>query len=312
MSASTRRRASPTSSHPPLSLYGGYSEANRAPVAAELSCSDPEAPCLIESFLASDPPLDQVVAKTWETGVRGSKVEAASATRLDWSLGLFRTETINDILPVVSQTSGRGVFANAGDTLRQGVEANISYKTPRWFFYANYAFIDATFESNIILPSPNNPRATACPISGDAEEEEGDDEEEPLCVFVHPGDSMPGIPQNRFKAGIDYWITQKWKFGGDLVAVSGQYFFGDEVKPQSATQRLYQGRPAYELRRDPENPALWTGQQHLRPALWDLRHLLRPRARQSRLRLAIRNWVTISSPMHERSRRLRRRWFTAA
>jgi outer membrane receptor protein involved in Fe transport len=219
---------------PTLSLYGGYSEANRAPVAAELSCSDPEAPCLIESFLASDPPLDQVVAKTWETGVRGSKVEAASATRLDWSLGLFRTETINDILPVVSQTSGRGVFANAGDTLRQGVEANLSYKTPRWFFYTNYAFIDATFESNIILPSPNNPRATPCPIKGGGEDEDEDDEEEALCVFVTPGDTMPGIPQHRFKAGIDYWITQKWKFGGDLIAVSGQYFFGDEsnLNPQ--------------------------------------------------------------------------------
>jgi outer membrane receptor protein involved in Fe transport len=221
---------------PTVSLYGGYSEANRAPVAAELSCSDPEAPCLIESFLVSDPPLKQVVAKTWETGVRGSKVEAQSATRFDWSLGLFRTETFDDILPVVTGSTGRGVFQNAGDTLRQGVEANISYKTPRWFFYANYAFIDATFESNIILPSPNNPRATLCPESGGGGGDEDDDaDDEPAtCVFVHPGDNLPGVPQNRFKAGADYWITQKWKFGGDLVAVSGQYFFGDEsnLNPQ--------------------------------------------------------------------------------
>jgi hypothetical protein len=37
-----------------------------------------------------------------------------------------------------------------------------------------------------------------------------------------------GIPQNRFKLGADYWITPKWKFGGDLAAASGQFFFGDE------------------------------------------------------------------------------------
>ena len=39
-----------------------------------------------------------------------------------------------------SDIVGRGVFTNAGDTPRQGVEASVSYKTGRWFTYANYAF----------------------------------------------------------------------------------------------------------------------------------------------------------------------------
>ena len=54
-----------------LTLYGSYAEANRAPTAAELACADPEAPCLIESFLTADPPLKQVVSKTssWASGV---------------------------------------------------------------------------------------------------------------------------------------------------------------------------------------------------------------------------------------------------
>ena len=47
-----------------LTLFGSYSEANRAPTAAELACADPEAPCLIESFLTADPPLQQVVNGT--------------------------------------------------------------------------------------------------------------------------------------------------------------------------------------------------------------------------------------------------------
>lgn len=29
------------------------------------------------------------------------------------------------------------------------------------------------------------------------------------------------------QAGFDYWVTDKWKFGADLVAVSSQYFFQD-------------------------------------------------------------------------------------
>ena len=43
-----------------------------------------------------------------------------------------------------------------------------------------------------------------------------------------PATGSPGIPQHRFKAGVDYWITPKWKFGADLVAASDQVFFGDE------------------------------------------------------------------------------------
>jgi iron complex outermembrane recepter protein len=207
---------------PDISLYGGYSEANRAPVAAELACSDPTAPCLIESFLTADPPLKQVVSHTWELGVRGEK--ASGPQKLEWSLGYFHTLNTDDIITVFSALSGRGFFANGGDTLRQGVEANISYRNERWFYYANYAFVDATFESPLVLPSPNNPLASPCPVSDSADT----GGEEATCVFVQPGDHLPGIPQHRFKFGVDYWITPKWKFGGDLLAVSSQFFFGDE------------------------------------------------------------------------------------
>ena len=45
---------------------------------------------------------------------------------------------------------------------------------------------------------------------------------------VSPGDRLPGIPRHKFKAGFDYNITSKWKFGVDMVAASDQRFFGDE------------------------------------------------------------------------------------
>jgi outer membrane receptor protein involved in Fe transport len=172
---------------------------------------------LIESFLTSDPTLQQVVSNTWTTGLRDT--QTIGKNKLQWGIGAFSTINKNDIITVFSNVAGRGVFQNSGNTLRQGIEANISYETPRWFFYANYAFIDATFLDALTLSSLS-PFATTCPGTTPADDLN--------CVFVRPGDNLPGIPQNRFKLGADYWITPKWKFGGDLVAASGQFFFGDE------------------------------------------------------------------------------------
>jgi iron complex outermembrane receptor protein len=207
-----------------LTLYGGYSEANRAPTASEIACSDPENPCIIESALASDPPLEQVVSKTWEAGLRGEQLFAGGREKLDWSLGFFHTKNEDDIIQIADSQQGRGYFANFGETQRKGVEAAVSYRTPNFFAYASYAYIDATFETAGIIPSENNPAADECPITGEPEE----DDEEPMCVFVSPGDRLPGIPRHRFKAGFDYWLTPKWVFGADLISASNQIYYGDE------------------------------------------------------------------------------------
>jgi outer membrane receptor protein involved in Fe transport len=211
--------------NPGLTLYGSYAEANRAPTPAELACSDPNFPCLLESFLTADPPLDQVVSHTWELGLRG-QMQGYSNERFEWSAGLFRALNTDDIYQIADEISGRGFFDNIGDTLRQGVEIGGRYTDRRWMLYANYAFVHATFETPFVIPSPNNPSAAvfncadgpAAPV----------DPDEPLCVQVNAGDTIPGSPQSRFKAGFDYMITEQWKFGADLVAASSQVFFGDE------------------------------------------------------------------------------------
>ena len=214
---------------PGLSLYGGYSEANRAPTPAEIACSDPELPCIIESFLTADPPLKQVVSRTVELGIRGEQGLGWTGDRLNWSLGVFRTLNTDDILSVADATSnGRGYFLNAGDTLRQGVEASVEYRSRRLYAYANYTYLDATFRDSIQLSSPDNPHAVVC----DGAEDPLDDDA-PHCVNVRPGDTLPGTPRHRFKVGFDYWLTQKWKFGSDLVALSSQFFTGDEGNQDS-------------------------------------------------------------------------------
>ena len=207
---------------PGLTLYGGYSEANRAPTPAELACADPLKPCLIESFLTADPPLNQVVSHTYELGLRGEQTSWPGREKFEWGIGLFRTLNTDDIIAVAAQTSGRGFFQNAGDTLRQGVDVNVSYRTDKYFLYANYNFTAATYETALTLGSPNNPSATLCPGA------DPNDPNAPTCVSVSPGNTIPGIPQHKFKAGFDYWITPEWKFGADVIASSSQVFFGDE------------------------------------------------------------------------------------
>jgi iron complex outermembrane receptor protein len=211
---------------PGLTLYGGYSEANRAPTAAELACADPEAPCLIESFLTADPPLKQVVSRTFELGLRGRLASFGADQNLQWTAGLFRTENQDDIIAVSSPVNGRGFFQNAGDTLRQGFEAGLVYTDRQWQIYSNYAFVDATFETANILSSPDNHTSGAFDCAGGPGTPF--DPDEPICIQVNPGDRLPGVPRHRFKIGADYWLTSAWRVGGDLVAVSDQVFFGDE------------------------------------------------------------------------------------
>jgi outer membrane receptor protein involved in Fe transport len=216
-----------------ISAYGGYSEANRAPVPAELACADPERPCLIESFLVADPPLEQVVSNTWELGLRGEDIAADGLSRWTWNAGLFRTYTDDDIITVVTNST-RGYFQNGADILRQGIEAGLTYQTQKWQAYANYAYIDATYQNDLILNAPDNPsaRESICDAADFEEEEEEEEEGELACIAVRPGDQLPGIPPHRFKAGMDYWVTDKWKIGGDIIGVSSQYFFGDEANQQ--------------------------------------------------------------------------------
>jgi iron complex outermembrane receptor protein len=197
---------------PYLTAYAGYSEANRAPTPLELACADPARPCLIDSFLVSDPSLKQVVSHTFEAGLRGRFSSSDKNSQLTWSFGAFRSRNSDDIINVASLLPGHGFFQNAGDTLRRGVEATATYKRNAWNTYANYSFVDATFQSALTLASPNNP----------FQDSNGN-------ISVHPGDHLPSIPQHRFKAGIEYAMPEAWTLGASLNVTGSQFLVGDEA-----------------------------------------------------------------------------------
>jgi outer membrane receptor protein involved in Fe transport len=192
-----------------LTAYAGYSEANRAPTPLELGCADPANPCIIASFLVSDPPLKQVVSHTVEAGLRGTG--DLSIGTLGWKLGAFRATNSDDILAIPSPVlQGFGYFQNVGSTRRQGIEAEVNLKSDKMQASASYTFVDARFLDALQVGS-NSPFADA---NGN--------------IQILPGNQIPAIPRNRLKANIDYAVADVFKVGGDAIFVSSQYFVGDE------------------------------------------------------------------------------------
>jgi iron complex outermembrane receptor protein len=192
--------------------YAGFSENTRTPTASEIECSNPLQPCLLPSNLAGDPPtLRQVRSQTTEFGVRGKwPVSAGSSAELAWNLSAFRTQLHDDIYGIATSVSS-GFFQNIGDTQRQGLEAALTYQSARWSAYANYSYIEATFESALTVPSPSNL----------FQDSNGN-------IQVEPGDQLPGIPRHRLKLGADYRFWPALNVGAELSVVSTQYYFGDE------------------------------------------------------------------------------------
>jgi iron complex outermembrane receptor protein len=217
---------------PNVTLYGDFSEANRAPTPLELGCSNPLQPCLIDNALVGDPNLNQVVTYTFEAGLRG-RFDIAKG-QLNWSVGAYHALNTDDIINVASPIPGHEYFENAGDTLRQGIEASATYKWDRWNLYANYTYVDATFRDYLTLSSPFNPYADA---NGN--------------IFVAPGDHLTGIPDFRFKLGGEYRISDPWKLGADLNVIGSQYLVGDESN------------------QNPKVPAYWVVNLHTSYKLWD-------------------------------------------
>lgn len=197
---------------PRLTAYAGYAQASRTPTPAELSCASAQAPCTLTDFFVGDPDLKLVTADTWEAGLRGHHARGAAA--LTWSLGVYRTETHNDIMRVASAVRGRGFFENVGQTRHQGVEAQAELTAGRWRAFATYAFTDATFQTPLTLTSQDNPSADANGL-----------------IQVVPGDRIPDVVRQRVKLGVTY-ETGRWRLGLDAAYASGSFLAGDEANLQ--------------------------------------------------------------------------------
>ena len=200
-----------------VSMFGRYSESNRAPTAAELSCADPTEPCRVPNAFVSDPPLEQAVARAVEGGIRGGADRGARG-QLDWSLAVYRTGIRDDILFVASPILiGTGFFQNASDTRRVGLDLEVTGGGDPLRWYLSYGLVSATFESPLVFPGNQ--------AVNDAANENGE-------IIVEPGDRLPGIPTHSVKVGGRYELTTAWYIAVEGIFASSRFFLGDEGNDQ--------------------------------------------------------------------------------
>jgi outer membrane receptor protein involved in Fe transport len=200
-----------------VTVFGSWSQGNRAPSPIELGCADPDNPCTLPNALASDPFLEQVVARTFEAGVRG-RVN----NNLNWNLSAFRTVNRDDII-FISTSAAAGYFTNFGETKRQGIEAGLSAKLGRADLHVSYGFTKATFESSACLLGENNStRGTSANCASDDE------------IFVSAGSIIPGIPKHSLKVGLDFNVNERWAIGASALYFSDQFVRGNENNKHQA------------------------------------------------------------------------------
>ena len=188
-----------------LTVYAAYNEGSRAPTAIELGCANPLNPCKLPNAMAGDPPLNQVVTKTYEGGFRGQLTPAVR-----WSLSAYRSQNHDDIQFIASNSTGSGYFNNVGKTRRQGLDAGLSGVIDAFSWSLGYSFIKATYESEFDIANEVNTSNVGDVIS------------------VKRGDYIPGIPKHQFKLRLGYNPVPAWNIGTNIIAFSDQYAHGNE------------------------------------------------------------------------------------
>jgi outer membrane receptor protein involved in Fe transport len=199
-----------------LTGYASYSESNRAPSPSELTCAnsdrdDEDLECALPNSFLADPPLDDIVARTIEAGLRGTN------GNVNWNAGVFYTNLEDDLFffPAVEDDDdldprlNTGTFDNIGNTSRAGLELGADGAVDKLTWFANYAYIRAAFEDDFSYAR------------------EGEDDVQ--TFNVDRGDRLPGIPEHNIKIGADYAFTQKFSAGFTASYHSSQYFRGDEA-----------------------------------------------------------------------------------
>jgi outer membrane receptor protein involved in Fe transport len=163
--------------------------------------------------MAGDPPLDQVVTRTWEAGARGV------SRGVHWSAAVFRSDNHDDILFVSSEQAGFGYFKNFGETRRKGVELGARRQIGRVTIGTGYTFLAATYESEETVNGESNSANDAA--------EDGEPGFEG-SIEIEPGAHIPLIPRHTFKAYADISLGSKLSVDVDLLAVSGSFARGNE------------------------------------------------------------------------------------
>jgi iron complex outermembrane receptor protein len=209
---------------PGASAYASVGQSFRAPAILELACADETAACPLPFALGDDPPLDPVVATTFELGgqlVRGPAILNAS---------VYRTNVRDDISFIQSQDAVfEGFFDNIGTTRREGIELSVQVlPSEELSLYANYSFTRGTFRDPAeIFSIRADSGFIGSPLSGENS--------------VAVGDRLPLVPDHQVKFGGLITLPSGLEFGLDGRYIGRQWLRGDEANETSPLGAYFVG-----------------------------------------------------------------------
>ena len=192
-----------------VSLFASLGTSFRAPSLIEVACADPEEPCVLPYALGDDPPIAPVTVTTFETGAR------YQSGHLSLTGTAYYSDVKNDIylFPSPGEVEGttiEGYFGNIPKTRRVGLELAGRYTFGEAHsVYANYAYTRATFQSQAEIFS--------------VLEDIGIENE------TEPGDLIPLVPLQQFKAGVNLRFPAGLRAGADVRWIGEQFYQQDEA-----------------------------------------------------------------------------------
>ncbi len=120
------------------------------------------------------------------------------------------------------------------ESQRQGAEIGVSVTGTNWNAFIDYAYVDATFETNATIGAAGNPA-----LGGD----------EAAVANVRPGNKLPGVAPHQVKVGVTYQITPEWRVGALARFATGKFLVNDptNLNPTTGSFGVFTFNTAYRV-----------------------------------------------------------------
>lgn len=199
-------------------FYVSAGQSFRAPSLIELACADPLEPCPLPFALGDDPPLDPVVATTYEAGGRWL------SGKLVFGAAVYRTNVRNDIFLVPyddgdAPNASRidGYFRNISATRREGAEVSVDGAFGPVAASAAYGYTRATFQVDDVQ---------IFSIRAEAAESGA------VVNRIATGDYLPLVPRHTASLGLSLNVGHGTQFGLELRHTGKRWLRGDEANEE--------------------------------------------------------------------------------
>lgn len=166
-----------------FTAFAEHAQSNHIPSVAKIFCACLKQNCSLASLFVAHPALNQAVLRAYQGGLRGGYGIGRKAV-LQWDVGILRADISNDILKEAGRGAVSGCFQNDGNTRKAGLEPSADFRSCPRRTFADYSYIQATFQSHWTV---NGPFKSIADPSGHMQ--------------VQPGELLTNLRRRRFKVG---------------------------------------------------------------------------------------------------------------